>query len=107
MDSLTQTLEKLNINDEHHSGENLSNESDFLEETKEKIEKSFDFSNCNFYYGKRIMTLSVELGISPTAEIAHKILNNADEVLDVYFAKEKTLHEIGWCSSYMLDRRIL
>ena len=29
MDSLTQTLEKLNINDEYYSGENLSNESDF------------------------------------------------------------------------------
>ena len=85
MDSLTQTLEKLNINDEHYSGENLSNESDFLEETKEKVEKSFDFSNCNFYYGKRIITLSVELGITPTTEIAHKILNNVDEVLDVYF----------------------
>ena len=85
MDSLTQTLEKLNINDEHYSGENLSNESDFLEETKEKVEKSFYFSNCNFYYGKRIITLSVELGITPTTEIAHKILNNVDEVLDVYF----------------------
>ena len=50
------------------------------------------------------MTFSVELSITLTAEISHKILNNVDEVLDVYFAKKKTLHEIGWCCSYMLNK---
>ena len=63
MDSLTEKLEKLNIN-EHYSGEILSSKSDFLEETKEKVEKDIDFSKCSFYYGKRIPTLSVELSIS-------------------------------------------
>ena len=70
------------------------------------FKRSFDLSNSSFYYGKRIMTFTVELSRTPTVEIAHKILNNVDEVLDVYFAKKKTLHEIGWCSSYMLDKRI-
>ena len=51
------------------------------------------------------MTFSVELSITLTAEISHKILNNVDEVLDVYFAKKKTLHEIGWCCSYMLNKK--
>ena len=27
--------------------------------------------------------------------------------MDEYFAKRKTLHEIGWCSSYMIDKRVL
>ena len=35
------------------------------------------------------MTFSVELSITLTAEISHKILNNVDEVLDVYFAKRR------------------
>ena len=52
------------------------------------------------------MSFSVEVSITPAAEIARKILNNVDEILDVYFAKKKTLHEIGWCSSYMLDKGI-
>ena len=52
------------------------------------------------------MSFSVEVSITPAAEIARKILNNVDEILDVYFAKKKTLDEIGWCSSYMLDKGI-
>ena len=73
---------------------------------KSIFKKSFDLLNCSFYHAKRIMAFSVELSITPTVEIAHKILNNADEVLDVYFAKKKTLHETGWWSSYMLNKRI-
>ena len=68
MDSLTQKLEKLNIT-EHYSGEILSSESDFLEETKEKVEKDLDFSKCSFYFGKRIPTLSVELSISQLTKL--------------------------------------
>ena len=30
-----------------------------------------------------------------------------DSILDEHFAKRKTLHEIGWCSSYMIDKRVL
>ena len=73
---------------------------------KSIFKKSFDLLNCSFYHAKRIMAFSVELSITPTVEIAHKILNNVDEVLDVYFAKKKTLHETGWWSSYMLDKII-
>ena len=62
---------------------------------KSIFKKSFDLLNCSFYHAKRIMAFSVELSITPTVEIAHKILNNVDEVLDVYFAKKKTLHETG------------
>ena len=50
------------------------------------------------------MTFSVELVATPTAEIARNILKNVDEVVDVYFTKTKILDEIGWCSSYMLDK---
>ena len=40
MDLLTQTLGKLNINDEHYSGENVSNETDFLEKPKKRLRKA-------------------------------------------------------------------
>ena len=88
-------------------GEDLSNESGFLEEAKEKAEESFESSDCSFYCGEIVMTFSVELSITPTAEIARKILNGIDGIADVYFAKKKTFHQIGLCSSYMLDKRIL
>ena len=89
MDLLTQSLKTLHIKDETYSGENLSNEIQFLEETKEKVEETFTSLNCIFYYGKRVMTCSVELTITLTAEIAHKILTNVDEILDVHFAKKE------------------
>ena len=62
--------------------------------------------NVVFIMGKK-MNLSVELSITSTKEIARKLLNNVDQVLDVHFTKKKTLYEIGWCSNYMLDKRYL
>ena len=50
--------------------------------------------NVGFIMGKK-MNLSVELSITSTKEIARKLLNNADQVLDVHFIKKKTLYEIG------------
>ena len=52
------------------------------------------------------MTFSAELAATPTAEIACEILKNVDEVVDVYYVQTKILREIGWCSSYMLDKRV-
>ena len=46
-----------------------------------------------------MMTFSVELYTLLSSEF--------DAILDVYFAKENILHEIGWCSSYLLDKRVL
>ena len=73
---------------------------------KKKIEEVITSSNCSFYFGKRIMTFSLEVAVTPTAEIARKILRNVDEVVDAYFAKTKILCEIAWCSSYILDKRV-
>lgn len=89
MDSVTQSKKKLNLNDEYYSGESLSYESQFLEETKELVEKTFDPPSCSFYYEKRMMTFSVWLSITPTAEIARKILTNVHEILDVHFQKRR------------------
>ena len=30
-----------------------------------------------------------------------------DSILDIYFGQEKTLYQTGWCSSYMIDSRIV
>ena len=51
------------------------------------------------------MALSVELVVTPTAEIANNLLKNVDEVVDEYFAETKILREIGWCAHYTLDKR--
>ena len=46
-------LEKMNLIEEYYFGDNLSNEQDFLEDAKRKIEEIFDLTNCSFYYWKK------------------------------------------------------
>ena len=50
------------------------------------------------------MTLSVELN-KTDLEISTKLIFNTDSILDVHFGQKKTLFEIGWCSTYMIDKR--
>ena len=102
MESLSQQLENLNLSDSFSTGQVLSNEETFLEDLKKLIdERLFEAHQCSFYFGKRTMTFSVELSVSPTRAIAKVLLNMLEET----FAKEENLYKIGWCSSYMIDER--
>ena len=96
MDLLTKALEKMNLNEEYYFGDNLSKEQDFLEVAKKKVEKIFDSTNCSFYYGRKMMTFSVELYTPPSSEFASKLLFHIDAILDIYFEKKKILHKMGW-----------
>ena len=51
------------------------------------------------------MTLSVELNFAQTLEISKQLIFSVDLILDDYFGQKKTLYEIGWCLSYMIDKR--
>ena len=73
MDSITKALEKMNLSEEYYFGDNLSNEQDFLEDAKKKVEEIFDSTNCSFYYGRKMMTFSVELYTPPSSEFASKL----------------------------------
>ena len=102
MESLSQQLKNLNLSDNFYTGQDLSNEETFLEDLKKLIdERLFEAHQCSFYFGKRIMTFSVELSVSPTRAIAKVLLNTIEET----FTKEENLYKIGWCSSYMIDKR--
>ena len=64
-------------------------------------ERLFEARQCSFYFGNRVTTLSVELSVSPTRAIVKVLLNTIEET----FTKEENLYKIGWCSSYMIDKR--
>ena len=86
MESLSQQLENLNLSDNFYTGQDLSNEETFLEDLKKLIdERLFEAHQCSFYFGKRIMTFSVELSVSPTRAIAKVFLNAIEET----FVKKK------------------
>ena len=48
-------------------------------------ERLFEAHKCSFYFGKRVMTFSVELSVSPTRAIAKVFLNAIEET----FVKKK------------------
>ena len=56
------------------------------------------------FYNKKVMTVSIKLN-KTDLEISKKLIFNIDSILDVYFDQKKTLFEISWCSSYMIDKR--
>ena len=61
MESFTKGIEQIKINDEYYFSDNLSYELDFLNDTRKKIEEEIFDSKCSFYFGKRTMSMSVEL----------------------------------------------
>ena len=102
MELLSHQLENLNLSDNFYTEQDLSNEETFSGDLKKLIdERFFEGHQCSFYFGKRIMTFSFELSVSPTRAIAKVLLNTIEET----FAKEENLYKIGWCSSYMIDKR--
>ena len=56
------------------------------------------------FYSKYVITVSIELN-KTDLEISKKLVFNIDSILDMYFGQKKTLFKIGWCSSYMIDKR--
>ena len=103
MDSLSNRLQELAISNNCFNEENLSNEQQFLEDSKKEIESNFSDLHCIFYSGRRIMCFSMEFGHFPTENQVRKLL----EVIEENFAKIKILWLIGWCVSYMIDKRVL
>ena len=100
---MAKTLAKMNLNGEFYFGKDLSIESNFLEEAEKILKREFNM-DVGFYYGKKVMNFSVELN-KIDLEISKKLMFNIDSILDVHFVQKKTLYEIGWCSSYMFEKR--
>ena len=56
------------------------------------------------FYNKKVMTVSIKLN-KTDLEISKKLIFNIDSILDMYFGQKKALFKIGWCLSYMIDKR--
>ena len=93
----------MNLNEEFYFGKDLSNKSNFLEEVKKLFNREFN-ADVGTFYSKEVMTVFIELN-KTDLEISKKLIFNVDSILDVYFCQKKTLFEIGWCPSYMIDKR--
>ena len=102
MDSLSNRLQELAISNNCFNGEDLSNEQQFFEDSIKEIEPNFSDLHCSFYSGRRIMCFSINFGHFPTEYQVRKILADIERS----FAKIKKLQFIGWCASYLIDKRV-
>ena len=86
------------MSNDFYVGSDLSNEANFLEKAKEKIEEQVTSSNCGFLIGKRIICLSVELSVTPTKAIAKILLNTIEKYLQSkkYFIRLVGVLVIQW-----------
>ena len=73
----------------------------FFQNAQKKLKSLPCNVTCGFYCGKRVMAFSMELQVRPTEVVARKLL----DILEEDFSKLKILREIGWCSSYTINKR--
>ena len=107
MELLIKKIEKIKISDDCYSGENLEHEYNFLHELEQKIEEKFDDSSCSNFFGKRTMSLCVEMKEELNEEKMKKLLELVDWITDEHFAQKLILRQVGWCAQQMLQKRIL
>ena len=99
---VSKKIEQIKIPDDCYFGENLEHEHNFLNDLEEKIQEKFeDFDSSNFF-GKRTLSLCVEMNQEITEIKAKKLLKIVDWLTDKHFAKKLILREVGWCAQQML-----
>ena len=106
VDVLTKKLEETKIADDIFSGKDLSYEQNFLDAVTEKFVEGLEHCEVSIYLSKKSMTICCET-FTLTEVTGKKLLNVGDRLLDEHFFQAEGLHELGWCSTYMLDKKFL
>ena len=79
----------------------------FLNDLEEKFQEKFESSKCSNFFGKRKISLCVEMYQEMAETKAKKLLEIVDWLTDEHFPKKLSLREVGWCAQKMLQKRIL
>ena len=79
---------------------------DFLDVVTEKIGEKLE--DCEFPsdLSKKSMTVCCETFVL-TNDTAKKLLDAIDQLLEEHFFRVDGLLQLGWCSNYMLGKRVL
>ena len=107
MESLIKKIEQIKISDYCYFGENLNCQCNFLHELEQKIGDKFDDSSCSNFFGKRTMSLCVEMKGKFNEVKIKKLLELIDWITDEHFAQKLILCQVGWCAQQMLQKRNL
>ena len=75
-----------------------------MNDLKEKIQEKFEDSKCSNFFGKRTMSLCVEMYQEITETKAKKLLKIVDWLTDEHFAEKLFLREVGWCAQHVTKK---
>ena len=100
-------IEQIKISDDCRSGESLKHEFYFLDNLEQKIEEKFDDSSCSNFFDKRSMSFCREMKEDFHQKKAKKLTELVDWITDEHFVKKSILHQVGWRTQKLLQKRIL
>lgn len=106
VDVLAKKLMETKIADDVFFGKDLSHEQNFLNAVTEKFCKELEHCEVSTCLSKTSMTIHCESYVL-TKVTGKKLLKVVDRLLDEYFFQAGDLHQLGWCSNYMLDKRVM
>ena len=107
MELLIKKIEQIKISDDCRSGESLEHEFYFLDNLEQKIEEKFDDSSCSNFFDKRSMSFCREMKEDFHQKKAKKLTELVDWITDEHFVKKSILHQVGWRTQKLLQKRIL
>ena len=77
-----------------------------MDAVTEKIGEKFEDCNVSSYLSKKSMAIYCETFVL-TNETAKKLLDAVNQLLEENFFQADGLLQLGWCSNYILDKRVL
>ena len=106
IDEISNLLENIKLAKDNFLGKDLSVERNFCDAVSEQVAKELKDCEVSTFLGKKIMAICCETFVlnESTGKILLKVI---DEMVDEHFFKKDGLLQLGWCSQYKIDSRIM
>ena len=106
IDEISNLLENVKLAKDNFLGKDLPIERSFCDAVSEVLGKELKDCKVSTFLGKKIMVICCETFV--LNEITGKtLLKVIDEMVDKHFFKKDGLLQLGWCSHYTTDSRIV
>ena len=106
IDEISNMLENIKLAKDNFLAKDLSVERNFWDVVSEKVGKELKDCEVTTFLCKKKMVICCETFVlnESTGKI---LLKEIDEMVDEHFFKKDGLLQLGWCSQYKIDSRIM
>ena len=106
IDEISNLLENIKLAKDNFLGKDLSVERNFCYAVSEQVGKVLKDCEVSTFLCKNIMAICFET-FALNESTGKKLLKVTDEMVDKHFFKNDGLLQLGWCSQYKIDSRIM